>query len=90
MKRIGLQGIPEPRKSQLLNMYGEKLLQEIWNSWCDELMNTVNDKFLRKGGDYQKVLESVQCPVLIIHGMKDNIVDYTQAQDLHKFMKNSR
>lgn len=90
MKKIGLAGIPEPRKSQLLEMYGEQYLLEMWNGWCDEAVRmSSSSTFKENGGSYQKIIASVQCPSLVIHGTKDSLVEIGAAYHLNKTLKGS-
>lgn len=87
---MGLASIPDPRRSQLINMYGEELLLEMWQGWCDEAVRMVGQEMWRKGGTFQQIMNSVKCPTLIIHGMKDALISYEQAQHLNANLKNSR
>jgi len=77
-------------KAPLIKLYSEKGLQEMWNGWCDTLIQ-ISDK----GGDIcKKQLAEIKCPTLILHGNKDPMVaaehpDYfitnIKGSKLHRF-----
>lgn len=90
MRKVGLSGIPERRRNQLIDMYGEKCLAEMWDDWCREALRMAkSDEFIPRGR-FLKKIKNVQCPSLVIHGMKDALVLLTQAHYLVENLKNSR
>lgn len=90
LKKVGLSAIPKRRLAQLRSIYGDAYLLELWNGWCDEaIIMSKTDEF-KFNGTYKETIQAVQCPTLIIHGMKDALIELQHAKYLHNCVKHSR
>lgn len=73
-------------KEPLTKLYGEAGLQNMWNEWCDTMIN-----IKRKGGNIcMEHVARVSCPTLILHGAKDPLVTAEHPNYLNANIKNSR
>ncbi|ODM99538.1 Valacyclovir hydrolase [Orchesella cincta] len=90
MKEVGLAAIPESRRTQLTKMYGEELLLEMWNGVTEEMIKMAESKVYSKSGVIQDVLKNIQCPALVIHGLKDALIDVSHAKHFNSSLRNSR
>ncbi|ODM90586.1 Valacyclovir hydrolase [Orchesella cincta] len=90
LKKFGALASPEPRRSQMIEMYGEKLFQEMWIDALNELIAMNETDFYGEGGSYQETIKNIQCPALVIHGTKDAILPVSYAQHLNSLFGNSR
>ncbi|CAL8069627.1 unnamed protein product [Orchesella dallaii] len=91
MKRVGLDTmIHESRRTQLTKMYGEELFLKMWDGATDEMIKMACSQIYQKGGSFQKFIRNVQCPALVIHGLKDSVVDVSDAKHMNSALKNSR
>ncbi|KAK9871156.1 hypothetical protein WA026_011437 [Henosepilachna vigintioctopunctata] len=76
----------EKARAPLIELYGEKTLQDIQNSWVDA-MQEIN----QKGGNICKsILKDIRCPTLILHGDKDPLVDPEHPKYLLENIKGSK
>jgi len=91
MKKMGPDAIPEPRRTQLREMYGDELLA-MWNGVTDEMIKMTGSPIYQKGdnGTFRELVKNVQCPALIIHGLKDSLIDVSDAEYLNSTLRNSR
>ncbi|ODM90585.1 Valacyclovir hydrolase [Orchesella cincta] len=89
-KKFGALATPEPRRSQIVEMYGEKLLQEMWIDGSNELISLTESDCYGEGGSYQETIKNIQCPALVIHGTKDAVLPVSYAHHLHSLFRNSR
>lgn len=73
-------------KAPLLKLYGEEYFISMWEGFCDTYasIRKCND-----GNICQEELTKIKCPVLIIHGDKDPMVDPIHPEYLEKEIKNS-
>ncbi|CAL8069629.1 unnamed protein product [Orchesella dallaii] len=90
MKQVGLDAIPESRRTQLKKMYGKELLLEMWDGVTEEMIKMARSPVYQKGGSFQEFAKNVQCPALVIHGLKDVLFDVSTATQLNSVLKNSR
>ncbi|KAJ8960632.1 hypothetical protein NQ318_013924 [Aromia moschata] len=60
----------EKMRAPLVALYSEKGLQDMWNDWCDALVEIQKNG----GGICNDRLGKIRCPTLILHGDKDPMV----------------
>ncbi|CAL8069628.1 unnamed protein product [Orchesella dallaii] len=90
MRKLGLNAIPDSRRAPLTKMYGEELLLEMWNGWMNESLKMVESEVFKEGGTFQNLIKNVQCPALVIQGLKDALIDVSYAHHLNSTFNNSR
>ncbi|XP_075069095.1 serine hydrolase BPHL [Mixophyes fleayi] len=68
-------------------LYGEEYFAKTFAAWVEAMGN-----FRRKsdGNICRHLLPLIDCPTLIVHGLKDALVPLFHPHSLHKQMKNSR
>ncbi|ODM90588.1 Valacyclovir hydrolase, partial [Orchesella cincta] len=89
-RKIGSNGIPDSRRIELIEIYGEKLLQEMWHDAMTEMIAMCESNVYREGGSFEDVIKNIQCPTLIIHGTKDTFFPVSYAHHLNSTLANSR
>ncbi|ODM90434.1 Valacyclovir hydrolase [Orchesella cincta] len=89
-QRQGINGIPESRRVELTEMYGEKLLQDMWDGATDEVIAMSETDVYQDGGSFEEVIKNVKCPALVIHGTKDAFFPVSYAHHLNSTFRNSR
>ncbi|XP_053321962.1 valacyclovir hydrolase isoform X2 [Spea bombifrons] len=69
------------------DLYGEEYFVKTFKAWVDSMSNFAS----RPGGNIcQHLLPFIECPTLIIHGLKDAMVPLFHAHFLHQQIKDSR
>jgi pimeloyl-ACP methyl ester carboxylesterase len=72
---MGLESIPKFRRNYLIDLYGEETLKELCVAWTTALIDHAEIRGHTKMGDFiTKHLHKINCPYLIVHGMKDNLM----------------
>eukprot|EP01129_Flabellula_baltica_P001526 TRINITY_DN1147_c0_g1_i4.p1 TRINITY_DN1147_c0_g1~~TRINITY_DN1147_c0_g1_i4.p1 ORF type:complete len:172 (-),score=35.40 TRINITY_DN1147_c0_g1_i4:47-562(-) len=75
-------------REPLVEMYGEAYFQMQWEAWVDAYQRFYNATV--DGDIYQRELEKILCPTLIIHGEQDKLVPVVHPQRLHEGIHNSQ
>ena len=75
---------PQSREP-LLTVYGSEL-DSLWSKWIDSTVETLKD-----GGDLcRNELSMIQCPTLVLHGVKDPIVPFYHSTYINEHITSSR
>ncbi|ODM91876.1 Valacyclovir hydrolase, partial [Orchesella cincta] len=88
--KLGSYALPDARRIELIEVYGEKLLHEMYSDALTEIMGMSESNVFREGGSFEDVIKNVKCPVLVIHGDKDTFIPISNAHHLNSTFQNSR
>lgn len=58
-------------KAPLIKLYTEQGLQNMWNDWCDAIIEMYEKN---QGNICKEILNKIKCPTLVLHGDKDPMV----------------
>jgi pimeloyl-ACP methyl ester carboxylesterase len=78
---MGLESLPKFRRNYLIDLYGEETLKELCVAWPTAIIDQVPMIEDEDGGTHPersdfvtKHLKNLTCPVLVVHGLKDNFI----------------
>ena len=71
---------PTKARDAMGAVYGDSYWQKTWHEWCDVMV-----RLYAAGGDVHLAsLEQISCPVLILHGRKDQLIRGEHPATLHR------
>ncbi|CAG5125018.1 unnamed protein product [Candidula unifasciata] len=74
-------------KQPFIDVYGEEYFRKQWQGWSQAVLNYTTH---RNGDICIDSLHNIQCPTLIVNGVKDPMVSQEHPAFLHKHIANSR
>lgn len=77
----------EKMRTPMVKLYGEEYFRETWEKWVDAFVNIYDN---RRGNICIKEMKVMQCPVFVLHGMKDPMVDWFHPNFILSNVPNSR